>query len=76
MVEIECLVCKKKIIFPSYINPTNYDGQLYCKECQLLLDIKLVKSEVIKYKVAVKQPEPTPPVIKVITAYENTADSK
>ena len=68
MVEIECLVCRKKIRFPQYIDPNNYDGQLYCRACQLLLDVKLVASKVRKYKVAEKQTKPRPPVIKLITA--------
>ena len=55
MVEIECLVCGKPIEFPSYIDPDDYDGQIFCRECNLLLYVRLKSSKVKKYKVVEKQ---------------------
>jgi len=57
MVEIECLVCGEPIKIPSCIVSEDYDGQLFCHECNLLWNIKLKSSKVIKYKLAEKQPE-------------------
>ena len=55
MVEIDCLVCEKPIKFPSYIDPDDYDGQIFCHECNLLLYVRLKSSKVKKYKVVEKQ---------------------
>ncbi|MCD6299627.1 MAG: hypothetical protein J7L78_00430 [Dehalococcoidales bacterium] len=52
---IECLVCEKPIKIPSCINLNDYDGQLYCHECNLLWNIRWKSSKVIKYKLAAKQ---------------------
>jgi transcription elongation factor Elf1 len=77
MLEIRCLVCDRKIKVPQYVDSNDYKGQLYCRECQLLLDIELVEEKVKKYKVAVKQTKPRPANIKIITSiprpnYEKT----
>jgi len=55
MDEINCIVCKKPIKFPSYIDPDYYDGHLSYHECNLLLYIKMKSSKVKKYKVVEKQ---------------------
>ena len=55
MVEIECLVCGKPIKFPSYIDSDDYDGHIFCHECNLLLYVKMKSSKVKKYKVVEKQ---------------------
>ena len=55
MVEINCLVCEKPIKFPPYIDSEDYDGHIFCHECNLLLYIKLKSSKVKKYKVVEKQ---------------------
>jgi len=55
MVEINCIVCEKPIKFPSYIDPEDYDGHLFCHECNLLLYVKLKSAKVKKYKVVEKQ---------------------
>lgn len=67
MVDINCLVCEEPIKIPSYIDPDDYDGQLYCQSCQLLLDIKLLKSKVRKYRFAAKQTKPRPSEINIIS---------
>ena len=76
MVEIDCLVCGKTIKIPSYVDPEDYDGQLFCRKCNLLLDIKLKSSKVKKYKVAEKQPKTIPSTIKVISAIPRPDYSK
>jgi len=68
MVEINCIVCEKPIKIPSYIDPEDYDGQLFCHKCNLLLNVKLKSSKLKKYKVAEKQPKVSPSTIKLITA--------
>ena len=60
MIEINCLVCEKPIKFPSYIDSDDYDGHIFCHECNLLLYIRLKSSKVKKYKVVEKQPEVKP----------------
>jgi len=55
MDKISCIVCKKPIKFPSYIDPDDYDGHLFCHEFNLLLYIKMKSSKVKKYKVVEKQ---------------------
>ena len=56
MVEIECLACGKSIK-PRELNDTenydtdNYDGQILCRECNSLLQVKTVKGQVQKYKI-------------------------
>lgn len=51
MVEIECLVCGKAVKLPQFIDTDKYDGQVVCKACKSILDIKLVKEKVQKYKI-------------------------
>ena len=56
MTEIECLACGKSIK-PRELNDTenygtnNYDGQIRCRECDSLLQVKTVKGKVQKCKV-------------------------
>jgi len=51
MLEIQCLACDKNLKLPQFVNTDNYDGQVVCPECKALLHVKLVKSEVRKYKI-------------------------
>jgi hypothetical protein len=60
MVDIKCLVCKESLEIPPYINPDNFDGQLFCHECNLLWNVRLKSSKVEKYKLAEKQPRVQP----------------
>jgi uncharacterized Zn finger protein len=53
MIEIECLACGKTVKLPQFINTDKYDGQVVCQECESLLQVKLVKGKVEKYKVIV-----------------------
>ncbi len=55
MDEINCIVCEKPIKFPSYVDSDDYDGHIFCHECNLLLYIRLQSSKVKKYKVVEKQ---------------------
>jgi len=50
-VEINCLVCGKKIEIPQFIDTENYDGQISCPACKSLLHIKLFKAKLRKYEV-------------------------
>ncbi|MBI4187944.1 MAG: hypothetical protein HY529_01930 [Chloroflexi bacterium] len=54
MLEIECLVCGKTIRLPPFIDTANYDGQIACRECASLMQVKLVGEMVRKYKVVEK----------------------
>ena len=49
--KIECLVCLKETTIPKNINTEKYDGQITCRECGALLQVKLVKSKVEQCKV-------------------------
>ena len=44
--KIECLVCLKETAIPRNLNTDRYDGQITCRECGSLLQVKLVKSKV------------------------------
>ena len=44
--KIECLICLKETAIPKNLNTANYDGQITCRECGSLLQVKLVKSKV------------------------------
>jgi len=55
MVEIEYLACDKTLELPQSIDTDNYDGQIFCHECNLLLYVRLKSSKVKKYKVVEKQ---------------------
>ena len=68
MVEIECLVCKESLEIPLCINLADYDGQLFCHECNLLWNVRFKSSKVVKYKLAEKQPKAQPSEIIVKTA--------
>ena len=52
--KIECLVCLKDTAIPKNINTQKYDGQITCRECHSLLQVKLVKSKVEQCKVVVE----------------------
>ena len=47
--EIDCLVCGKRIEIPEFIDTENYDGQISCPACHSLLHVKLYKSKLRKY---------------------------
>jgi uncharacterized Zn finger protein len=49
--KIECLVCLKETTIPRNLNTEKYDGQITCRECGALLQVKLVKSKVEQCKV-------------------------
>jgi uncharacterized Zn finger protein len=49
--KIECLVCLRETTIPNNINTQKYDGQITCRECGSLLQVKLVKSKVEQCKV-------------------------
>jgi len=49
--KIECLVCLKETAIPKNLNTQKYDGQITCRECGSLLQVKLVKSKVEQCKV-------------------------
>ena len=51
MVEIQCLACGETLKIPKFVNTDNYDGQVVCQECKSLLQMKLAKDKVLKYKV-------------------------
>jgi hypothetical protein len=60
MDEVKCLICGELIKMPPNATPSDYDGQLFCHKCNLLWDIKLKSSEIIKYKLAKQQPKVKP----------------
>ena len=47
--EINCLVCGKRIEIPEFIDTENYDGQISCPACHSLLHVKLYKAKLRKY---------------------------
>jgi transcription elongation factor Elf1 len=49
--KVECLVCLKETAIPKNLNTQKYDGQITCRECGSLLQVKLVKSKVEQCKV-------------------------
>ncbi len=49
--KIECLVCLRETAIPNNLNTQKYDGQITCRECGSLLQVKLVKSKVEQCKV-------------------------
>lgn len=51
MIEIQCLACGKTLKIPQFVNTDNYDGQVVCQECKSLLQLKLEKEKVLKYKI-------------------------
>ena len=52
--KVECLVCLKETAIPRNLNTDRYDGQITCRECGSLLQVKLVKSKVEQCKVVVE----------------------
>jgi transcription elongation factor Elf1 len=49
--KIECLICLRETVIPKNLNTANYDGQITCRECGSLLQVKLVKSKVEQRKI-------------------------
>lgn len=49
--KIECLICLRETAIPNNLNTQKYDGQITCRECGSLLQVKLVKSKVEQCKV-------------------------
>jgi hypothetical protein len=47
--EIACILCKNIIKFPEYIGK-DYDGDLFCDECESMISIKLKEGEVKAFK--------------------------
>ena len=72
MVDINCLVCKKPMEIPSCTKLEDYDGQLFCCECNLLWDVKFKSSELKKYKLAKQQLKVKPATMNIIVANEKT----
>ena len=77
--KINCLVCGNPITIPDpNIDPDNYDGQIFCRNCNILLYLKSEASKIKKYKVVPNQTINVVTDMKVITAvprpdYTNTA---
>lgn len=63
MVEIQCLACGKPLEIPQFVNTDNYDGQVVCQECKSLLQLKLEKEKLLKYRVVEKQFKSKSPAI-------------
>jgi len=75
--KINCLVCGNPITIPlPNIDPDNYDGQLFCHKCNLLLHIKTEASKVKKYNVVPNQTINVKSDIKVISAVPRPDYSK
>ena len=75
--KIDCLVCGNPIAMPlPNIDPDNYDGQIFCHECNLLLYIKSDGGKVPKYKVVPNQTINVKHDVKVITAVPRPDYSK
>lgn len=56
MEKINCIICGNKIKAPDpNIDLDNYNGQVFCHECKVLLYIKTVSGKVIKYNIVSKQ---------------------
>jgi hypothetical protein len=49
--KIECQSCLKETAIPKKYDTQKYDGQITCRECGALLQVKLVKSKVQQCKV-------------------------
>jgi transcription elongation factor Elf1 len=49
--KIECLICLRETAIPKNLNTASYDGQITCRECGSLLQVKLVKSKVEQRKI-------------------------
>lgn len=57
MVEINCIVCEQPIKLPLYSDAEDYDGQIFCNKCNLLLHVRLKSFKLKKYKV-IREIEP------------------
>ena len=72
--KINCLVCGNPIAMPlPNIDPDNYDGQIFCHNCNLLLHIKSEASKVATYEVVKNQ---TINVTKNVSLTYERADSE
>ena len=66
---IYCLVCENPIPMPlPNIDPDNYDGHIFCHNCNLLLYIKSEAKKVKQYKVVTNQTINVKSDIQVVTA--------
>ncbi len=77
MAEIECLMCEHWVEIPKFVNISNYDGQIVCKQCKALLSVKFVDSELRKYKLVPGKGKGDIPVsgdIPVRIVYKQTKD--
>jgi len=75
--KIECLVCLKETAIPNNLNTRKYDGQITCRECGSLLQVKLVKSKVEQCKVVrVGHPTITPRGSKLPSSLPQSPDSQ
>ena len=79
---INCLVCGNPIAMPlPNIDPDNYNGQIFCHNCNLLLYIKSEASKVKQYKVVPNQTINVKSDIQVVTGvprpnYSNELEDK
>lgn len=71
MVEIECLACGKTLKIPQFVNTDNYDGQVVCQECKSLLHLKLVKGDLLKYKIVKEKFGSEPVTITHVTTVKD-----
>ena len=77
MEKLNCLICENPVAMPDpNIDLDNYDGQVFCHECDLLLYIKTIRGKVLKYKVVPNQTIKVDKEIKVITAVPRPDYSK
>jgi hypothetical protein len=49
--KIECLICLGETAIPKNLNTASYDGQITCRECGSLPQVKLAKSRVEQCKI-------------------------
>jgi len=54
--KVECLICLKETAIPKNLDTMKYDGQITCRECGSLLQVKLVKSKVQQCKLVREGP--------------------
>ncbi len=75
--KIECLVCLKETAIPNNLNTQKYDGQITCRECGSLLQVKLVKSKVEQCKVVrVGHPAIMPQGFKLSSSAPQSPDGR
>ena len=75
--KIECLICLKETAIPNNLNTQKYDGQVTCRECGSLLQVKLVKSKVEQCKVVrVGHPSITPQGFRMPSSAAQSPESR